>query len=65
MVEGGVLTGNNIPGCYVKTGIYEMERHQMISEETFAPILHFKNIRTQMRPFKFKIMSLKAYLLQS
>ena len=42
VVEGGVLTGNEYTsGCYVKPCIYEMERHhQMISEETFAPILY-------------------------
>ena len=49
VVEGGVLTGTGYEsGCYVKPCIYEMEpHHQMVREETFAPILYlmkYKNL---------------------
>ena len=49
VVEGGVLTGTGYEsGCYVKPCIYEMApHHQMVREETFAPILYltkYKNL---------------------
>ena len=49
VVAGGVLTGAGYAsGCYVKPCIYEMEpHHQMVREETFAPILYlmkYKNL---------------------
>ena len=48
IVKGGVLTGNEYTsGCYVKPCIYEMEQyHQMICEETFAPILYLIKYKT-------------------
>ena len=48
VVKGGVLTGNEYTsGCYVKPCIYEMEQyHQMICEETFAPILYLIKYKT-------------------
>ena len=49
VVEGGVFTGAGYEsGCYVKPCVYEMaSHHQMIREETFAPILYltkYKNL---------------------
>jgi aldehyde dehydrogenase (NAD+) len=49
VVEGDVLTGTGYEsGCYVKPCIYEMApHHQMVREETFAPILYltkYKNL---------------------
>ena len=63
VVEGGVLTGTGYEsGCYVKPCIYEMaSHHQMVREETFAPILYLTKYKNLDEAFKFKIMCLKAY----
>ena len=64
VVEGGVLSGKGFEsGCYVNPCIAEAKpEYQIVTQETFAPILYCSNTRTLMKLFKFKMPYRKVFL---